>query len=67
MYIEKYNVTINDLHSKNVRRVKINANDAYDAHYEALKYCHSLNQEIYKIANYEGKIEYTLDKGFVNE
>lgn len=64
MFIEKYSVLIKDLTGKKSKKIKIDANDVYEAHKKSLEHCNELNQDIYKISNYEGTVVYSLESGF---
>lgn len=67
MYIDKFVVTISDLHSKKVKKIKIDADTAVDAHKKALDFCNALTQDIIKITNAEKQVVFSIEDGFNNE
>jgi hypothetical protein len=65
MHIDKFSVLVKDVHSKRSKRIKIDADDAQEAHKKALTYYNELTQDIAKIVNANNEVVYTLADGFV--
>jgi len=66
MFIDKFTVVVKDLHSKKAKKIKLDADDAWDAHKQALSKCNQLTQDIVKITNANNELVYTIDDGFIN-
>jgi hypothetical protein len=65
MYIEKYTVYVKDLASKKVKKIRIDENDAWEAHKKVFDDTHNLKHEISKITDYLGNTVYTINDGFI--
>ena len=66
MHIDKFSVLVKDLHSNRSKRIKVDADDAQEAHKKALSYCNELTQDIVKIVNANNDVVYTLADGFAS-
>jgi hypothetical protein len=66
MHIDKFSVLIKDLHSNRSKRLKIDADDAQEAHKKALSYHNELTQDIIKIVNANNDVVYTPADGFAS-
>lgn len=67
MYIEHYSAYIANATTKKVRKVKIQADTAREAHKKALSETHAINEEITKIIDSAQEPVYTLKDGFLEQ
>jgi len=65
MFADKFTITIKDLHSKRMKKIKIDADNVWEAHKKGLDRYNELTQDIIKIVDSENNIVYNIDKGFV--
>jgi hypothetical protein len=66
MFIEKYTVVIADQSSgKQIKKLKVDADDVYSAHKKALDELDLYKEDVLQILNFDNKIVYDLDKGFL--
>lgn len=66
MFIEKYTVVVSDQNSgKQQKKVKIDADDVYDAHKKTLDSINLYEEDIFQIYNFDGKLVYDQEKGFL--
>lgn len=66
MFVEKFTIFIKDLHSKRLKKIKIDADDAWFAHKKGLERYNELTQDITKIVDSENNVVYNIEKGFIN-
>ena len=66
MHIDKFSVLVKDLHSNRSKRIKVDADDAQEAHKKALSYYNELTQDIVKIVNANNDVVYTSADGFAS-
>lgn len=65
MYIEYYNVYIANATLKKVKKVKVHADTAIDAHKKSMLNTNLLTEEIIKIVDSNNTVVYTLKDGFL--
>lgn len=66
MFIEKYTVVVADQASgKQTKKVKVDADDVYSAHKKALDTIDLYEEDVLQILNFDGKIVYDQEKGFL--
>lgn len=65
MYIEHYSAYIANATTKKVRKIKIQANTAHEAHKKALIESHAITEEVTKITDAAQQPVYTLKDGFL--
>lgn len=65
LFIDRFTAVIKDAHGKRIKRVRVDADDVYQAHKSALEQCNELSQDILKILDADGNTAYTLEGGFV--
>jgi hypothetical protein len=65
LFIDRFTVVVKDASSKRVKRLRVDADDVYQAHKSALSEYNELTQDVIKILDAEGNVAYTLENGFV--
>jgi hypothetical protein len=65
LFIDRFTVVVKDACSKRVKRLRVDADDVYQAHKSALSEYNELTQDVIKILDAEGNVAYTLENGFV--
>jgi hypothetical protein len=65
LFIDRFTVIIKDVCGKRVKRVRIDADDVFQAHKLSLTEYNELAQDIIKIVDADGNEAYTLENGFV--